>query len=80
MLRCVIFGASSKQERICAKAFSEVPVESLSIQMVLLNLVRCAFMNACVFVAFGTGSKLERICAGAFSESSIKSLSIADSC
>ena len=77
----VTFGASSKLERICAEAFYETNIESLSIPDSVVELGERCFRGCkslrCVI--FGASSKLERICAEAFYETSIESLFIPDS-
>ena len=80
-LRGVIFGASSRVERICAYAFCRTSIESLSIPDSVVDLGERCFYECTSLrrVIFGAASNLERICAGAFYGTSIESLSIPDS-
>ena len=77
-LRSVIFGASSMVERICAEAFRESSVESLSIPDSVVELGERCFRECKSLrsVIFGASSRVERICAEAFCDTSIESLSI----
>ena len=80
-LRIVIFGASSKLERICDSAFCETSIESLSIPDSVVELGKGCFYDCMSLriVIFGALSKLERICSEAFGNTSIESLSLPDS-
>ena len=77
----VIFGASSRVERICAYAFCGTSIESLSIPDSVVELGEKCFYGCKSLrsVIFGASSRVERICAEAFCGTSIESLSIPDS-
>ena len=77
----VTFCGSSKLERICAYAFSETSVESLSIPESVVELGEGCFSGCKGLrsVIFGASSKLERICGYAFCGTSVESLSIPES-
>ena len=76
----VIFGASSRVERICSDAFCWTSIESLSIPDSVVELGESCFYGCESLrrVIFGASSKLERICADSFRETIIESLSIPD--
>ena len=77
----VIFGASSRAECICARAFYRTSIESLSIPDSVVELGDGCFSGCRSLrrVLFGASSKLARICAEAFRETTIESLAIPDS-
>ena len=74
-------GASSRVERICADAFRDTSIESLSIPDSVVELGEGCFYGCKSLrsVIFGASSRVERICADAFCGTSIESLSIPDS-
>ena len=80
-LRSVIFGASSRVERIGADAFCGTSIGSLSIPDSVVELCERCFSGceSLRSVIFGASSRVERICAEAFRGTSIESLSIPDS-
>ena len=79
-LRSVIFGASSRVERIGPEAFRVTRIESLSIPDSVVELGERCFMGCRSLrsVIFGASSRVERIGPEAFLGASIESLPVPD--
>ena len=80
-LHGVIFGSSSKVERLCRGAFSRTSIESLYIPDSVVEVgEECfSFCKNLHTVRFGASPKVERLCCKAFYGTSIESLYIPDS-
>ena len=77
-LQRIVFGASSKLERICAFAFADTSIELLRIPDGVVELgAKCSFESTNLHcVSFGAELRLERLCAFAFFDASLESVCI----